>query len=57
MSPLILISNDFAWVDIASIFDKRSITLNIVAADPRAAANDSKNGGILAILLAAEMTP
>lgn len=39
------------------IFDGRSITLNMVAAEPQAAANDSKNGAVLAIFSAPTIKP
>lgn len=42
----------FPPVAIESIFDFLSITLNIVVADPRADANDSKYGAVLATLSA-----
>lgn len=40
-----------------SIFDGRSITLNILEADPRAPANDSRNGAVFAILSAPTIKP
>lgn len=57
MFPVISSSDDFPFVGIESILDGRSITLKIVAADARAAANDSENGAVLAILSAPTINP
>lgn len=40
-----------------SIFDERLITLNTVVAEPRADANDSRNGAVFAILSAPTINP
>lgn len=57
MFPLTLAFIVFPSADVESIFEARSITLNIVEADPRAVANASKNGAALVMLSAPVSNP